>query len=255
MLSTSKTAVITSEDFLANYFDDPIEIERNVLHGELRKVNTKVTGEYGFYEPYPPSRLPTGSKIKEQAERLQSLLERIVSMGALDLGLSRHMLRLAKRLRTRAIAAAVLENFDFFAPVVRDVMLYLERVQNQQMFEQNLPRLLEVTATRSARIPFVRRWLEWYIATSGFGGRVPELRSFVEMGSIRSRALLALNTKEVAWVRDYKDRLSEMGPWDKWAVIFASKALSKSERRPWLDTFETSDDLVARSVARFVRGT
>ena len=70
-----------------------------------------------------------------------------------------------------------------------------------------------------------------------------------ELG-LRPLALLAKHEQDLAWVRERKETWGNNSPWDRRAIIWASTALPRDERNPWLRLVEQNGDHLDRAVAQ-----
>ena len=253
-VSSSKTKIIASADFVAEHLNNPDVVEKQQLHELLANV----TSEHSAYGEmsYIAMEGDVTENLEMQRVVMNDLLEEILSRGVLDLGLARHLLRRCKKNRIRAIVPGLLENFDFFAPVIRDVVLYLDKVTNPRFIEENtttFSTLIENSET--ARLPFVRFWLERYFAENPKYLLDAGIRHYVlESGDICNQATAALKSKNIPWVRQMRTRIDTLGPWEKRAVIIASQILAKQERLTWLGNLEQhAQSKIERWVIRWVR--
>ena len=54
------------------------------------------------------------------------------------------------------------------------------------------------------------------------------------------RASAAITTRDIAWVRDHRDQLANLGNWERRALLNAARILPTDERRPWLQLAESN---------------
>src|SRR5262249_25556683 len=183
------------------------------------------------------SSLPDTDKIRIQAEALRRLMEEIVKQPTLELGLARHILLRARKLRSRAILRQVLAYFDFFTPVISEVVLYLDTVTTPDVIERNLARFEDLLSSSAlVKLPSVRHWLASYLGGHPAFYQSPIVKSYLDSdGDIRNRAICAKVNRHVSWVRYHKNRISNYGPWEKRAVLHAATVLSRDERRHWME--------------------
>jgi len=80
------------------------------------------------------------------------------------------------------------------------------------------------------------------------------LPKYKDILRIRDSALIALNKKDVTWLKDYKEGIDVLGPWDRRAVIFSSQLFSKDELNPWINLMANSRDIIDKSIALYVKG-
>jgi len=257
-LSSEKTEIFESKRFIKEYLQDPEVIERDEIHKELENITTMLSSDYALVEPITDiESLPNEDRFEIEASVLQKLLDKIIQRDVLDLGLARHILRRAKKLKSRAIVVKLLENFDFFAPVIRDVVLYLNAITNQSMIEHNHDRFIQILSkSDTINLPYVRYWMRDYFVRYPDFVRYQPISDFLDRKNddIRSGAIFAKKNRKVSWVRSHKDKLSNHGSWDRRAIIFSATALSRDEKNHWMNLImKTSDNLVDKSLAKLVK--
>lgn len=156
-----------------------------------------------------------------------------------DLGLARVLIRKAKINRIEFVSNIIFDNFDFFSPVINDVILYFQTILSKEWISLNSDRLLSITHSTSMQQNMVRYWTEWFFASNEFLLQVPEIRRFVfQSDSVEIQALAALTSKNVAWVRDSKKQVYYVGEKGKRAILRSTKILPKDERDNWLKNIE-----------------
>ncbi len=256
-LSPSKTLLMRSNEFLATHLDAPVAHRRRQLHND---INT-ITAHYAFLdsvEPHQPLRGPSDDDPPEaRRQRLLDLMTGLCEMGELDLGVARHVLRTCRRYRLRAIVPLLLEHFNFFAPVLNDIVFYLDRVSNPSFWDFNADRLHEICVdSATTGLPFGRMWLAELVARAAPLLEQDRFRQWVyQSGEFAAAATAAMAFRDVAWVRAQQSRLDEFGPWDRRDLIRASAILPRDERGPWLDTLrQNPSSLLERCVVSWAAG-
>lgn len=228
--------MVKSNAFVTNHLDAPTELRRRQLHG----VIDTIAAHYGHVESADPAQSSGGSGEDEspsvRRDRLVDLMERLCEMEKLDLGVARHVLRTCRRYRLRAIVPLLLEHFDSFAPVLNDVVAYLDHVSTRGFLEFNADRIHELCAdSATAAIPFGRMWLAELVARSKPLLKQPRFRHWVyQSGEFTAAATAAIALRDVAWARSQRARIDELGPWDRRDLMRASIVLPRDERGPWL---------------------
>ena len=66
---------------------------------------------------------------------------------------------------------------------------------------------------------------------------------------LRGEALIARARGDIPWVRQYKERWRNCGPWDRRAIIWAGSVLKDDERHAWRKTVLATEDPLDRAVA------
>lgn len=255
-LSGDKTEILSSDGFKKKYINDPERLYKDKLHKSLEEIRLCVNEDYPSYEPIEIEELPPEHQIRIQGESLRELLDEIIKLEKLDLGLARHILRRAGRLRTRSIYKSILTNFDFFTPVIRDVGIYLDRVTNNKTIEHNIADFINIIKTSEGRhLKFVKYWLDYIFSKYPKFTEYKEIQLFINKEStIRNKAFQARQQKNIAWVRDHKNRLIEFADWDARAIIFSSSVLSKDERDKWMTNIIGSNrDILLKIIAKHMK--
>jgi len=253
-VASSKTKILTSVDYVAEYLSKPEVVERQRLHELLANFVSEISayGDASFVEVESE----VTDNLEVQRVVMSDLLEEVLARGTLDLGLARHLLRRCKKNRLRMIAPDLIQNFDFFAPVIRDLILYFNKVTNARFIQNNLDAFGSlVENSEMANLPFVRYWLEYYFAENPDYLADLRIRRYVMVnGDVCNQAHAARKSNNVMWVRQMKSRIDTLGPWEKRAVIIASQILAKQERMAWLGNLEQqAQSHLERWVIRWVR--
>ena len=241
-LSSDKTLIMDSGSFTERYLQSPEVLEIQEAHERLRSLDT-----YDSYEEMVPDGPPDVSVI-------ENLMNLLCSRPVFDLGLARHILRRCGRYRIRAIIPKLFERFSLFAPVMPAVALYLEKVTSESFIERNLEAVAALDDCSTARIPFVRLWLDNYVSRYLGYLRDDRIRRLIMSSpSIRAQATGAQMLRDIAWMRRRKSEVDSLGAFDRRQVMRASAILPSSERIPWLRSIlRNHDSVVDRAVARWL---
>ncbi len=244
-VSSEKTQLHTSAEFTAKHFHNHYEDEKSELRDSLEEFNP-------YADDYDESDFDD-----EPDDELVTAIQRVINYEHLDLGLARSVIRTARRNSIDVIAQYLLEHFDFFAPVVNDVVLYLHEVTDSPMAHALRPKLEAIANSPALDTQLVRFWIESYVAQYPEYMASPALSQLVYGGTnIDNQALAAITTKNVAWVRSHKASIYNLGGWGRRAVLHASRILPSDERIHWLKLFSgNSPVLLDRWVAKWVQET
>jgi len=223
-LATDKTQIVSVTQFLADDLQNAYQLERLELLDSVEVLN-----------PY--------TQEVEQKEVLAATapkatidaLEKLIAFGNLDLGIARAVIRTAKAYRINAPAIILFRNLNYFAPVANDVFLYMQKIWNQDMSKELVHVIEELLTPIAPPSMGLRHWLAWFLAGQTELMKSARIKNFVfsapDLG-IQARAAVACNN--LAWVREQKTAIYNMGSWDRRAVLFASQILPKDERENWL---------------------
>lgn len=189
--------------------------------------------------------------------RLTAAIQKIIKYEHLDLALARSVIRTARRHSLPVLAEHLLSRFAFFAPAVSDVVLYLQEITDDGVAAELRPIIEKLLPSAALDNQLVRFWIEWYLAQHSEFLSSDKIRKFIFGGSnIENQARAAIATSNVAWVRNHKTGVYNLGGWARRAVLSASRVLPSDERFHWLKMFiNNSPVAMDRWVAKWVQET
>jgi len=250
-LSSQKTKLLSRNTFVGEYVKSPEADERVRIHDRLEEF-ADVTDLYAV----DLGTRPVGQRHRGEIQRqvLCDLMDDICSKPVLDLGLARHVLRRCRKLRTVLIVDQLLRHFDLFAPVVRDVVLYLDEVASPSYLRRNEALIAEIIgSSETVALDYVRFWVGYFIGLKLPFFTDPLFHRFVFEGPhLDNQAVAALRIRDLSWVRERKVQFDSLGDRERRAVLHASFVMPKDERHHWLDVLTPRDYLEAL-VIRWVR--
>ncbi|WP_341909363.1 RNA-directed DNA polymerase [Polaromonas sp. YR568] len=243
-VSSEKTELLDSKAFTEKHFHNHYADEKADLIESLEEFN-----------PYSDDF--DEDEFDDPDDELIEAIQKVIKYDHLDLGLARSVIRTARRNSIDVIAEHLLEHFDFFAPVVNDVVLYLHEVTDAAMPAKLRPHLEAIVESPALDAQLVRYWVESYIAQYKEYMASPILRGLIYSGTnIENQAIAAITTRNVAWVRHHKASIYNLGGWGRRAVLNASRVLPSDERVHWLKLFSANTPLLLdRWVAKWVQET
>jgi hypothetical protein len=249
-VSSEKTFVMNSAEFVQTHLHNFYADEKVQLLETLQVFNPYMD-EFEEVEP------EVADEEAQQHAQMLEAIEKVINYEHLDLGLARSVIRTARRNSVPVIATHLLESFDFFAPAVNDVALYLNEVTDPELARELCPLLEELLISPALESQLVRFWIEWYVAQYPEFMQSAKIHQFVFGGTnVENQARAAITTKNVAWVRDHKAGVYNLGGWARRAVLHASRVLPSDERNHWLRLFIGNSPVVLdRWVAKWVLET
>jgi len=69
---------------------------------------------------------------------------------------------------------------------------------------------------------------------------------------MRDQALVARRRLDRTWVKDYKNGIDVLGPWEKRAVLYAASVLSEDEAVHWMQGVASGGDILETAIAKHV---
>jgi hypothetical protein len=190
-------------------------------------------------------------KFQVLSSTYYELFEKSTSSLAMDFALLRHLLRRAARYRIRNLVPLVLSNFERLLPVLRESIVYLNRVINKEIVIDHQQQFNSILSAHYMRLPFVNLWISYLLQNQNFND-VNLLTNYDAIHYIRGKALIAMRRHDTTWVKSYRDGVDVLGPWDKRAVLYSSSVLSSDEMKAWAAAVGDSGDIIDKSLALFM---
>ncbi len=148
---------------------------------------------------------------------------------SIDYPLLRHILSKATRYRIRSIVTLVLDNFERLLPLIREMVIYLNRVINDEVVTRYKTQFESIVSAYYTQLPFINLWIARLLANKCFN-------------------TINLPTN----YNGFRDKVSVLGPWDKRAVIYSSALLPLDEMKSWIGSIAASGDIIDESISSFL---
>ena len=252
-IGSAKTKLQPSIDFLA-WLEDP---ERKEQEEKERILDERIAMWFGYAITGGDDSEETHSN-EDVEEALAPLFDEALNHDPLRAGMLQYILRRATSIRSCILYPMVLDNLETLIPVFRDVCLYILRTLPDSFdFVRKVGDRLRIVAQESyLSCPYVRMWVLHLLQEK------PAMTEYVtameladsarsELG-IRPRALLARAFKDIPWVRQKKEEVMNLSPWDKRAVIYAADILPEDEKKHWLRLIKKKGDILDKTIATYV---
>lgn len=267
VFSGEKSRILSVKKFIKYYFKDEEKEEERELLKKTEELAREKFNELEFdfdISPYDSFDEDTEEKLEEQYEKIynevsenehfkilsdtyKEILEKTIDSKILDVPLMRHIFRNATKYRVRSIIAPTLKNFEFLIPIIREVVIYLNKVVNEKTISHYKKELNAILNSPTMRLPFVNMWISYLLQNNNFNA-INMPKNYKCILQIRDMALLARRKEDTTWVKDYKDGLDVLGPWDKRAVLYSADILSKDEMKHWAKHVSSGGDIIDKSI-------
>jgi len=254
-LSSSKTEIISKDTFVGKYLENPENVEKTHIHEALSEMIEPQSAYQIYEEDEDESEEPTESDVRPTV--MISMCQKLLALGKLDLGVARHILRQCRKYRIRAVSTLILDNFDYFSPVISDVVLYLDKITNARFIELNLAKFESlITENNFAKLPFIQLWMSEY-----FRKNPSFLNSTIIAGYV-SRSLHheafadhIIESSNLAEFRTLRSNLNEASDRKRRAIFKASLVTAKDDRDAWLSSISRryANNIVDVSVIKWVK--
>lgn len=229
-----KTRIVESQVFLQEELQNQYQIEKLEILSEI-----EVGNPYGCESKIAPVELD-----EEAGATLLKALERIERHEFLDLAVARAIIRRAKANKVQELAIHLIRKSSFYRPVINDLVLYLDAVTGPDNIHRISAAIQEMLFDQSFDDKATAEWFSWYVSKHRGLVSDDEVRQILNYSDgLRYRAAAAVTLGNVSWVRTHKDKVLNLGPWDRRAVIFAAQILARDERDKWLRSLSRSGSL------------
>lgn len=265
VFSGEKTKILSTSDFADQYSmnekrQEAIEIFKVTEAKAFERIEAmlSVFSPYGFdgiidEENFDKvyAQISDEKQFVILSESYSKMLTESLASKHLNTSLIRHILRRATHYRIRVLIPIVLDNFEKLIPLIREMVIYLRKTMNAKSIETFSEKFNRLTDSPFYKLPFVNLWLAFLFEHNLFE-QIGLPNSYSEIISKRSQALIALRKQDRTWVKDFRDALETLGPWDKRAVIFSSTLLSHDEMVHWLSPVANRGDMIDNAIAHLL---
>lgn len=267
VFSGVKTKIEKVDYFLKNTYlneekEEAIAIaskQEEITFDKIESLHEKVFSWDNLYGESPEIDEATFEKIYKEVGKTEEfkiladtycdLFQKEIDKEKIDNGLLKHILWRVINCRMRCLIPIIFENFEKVTPFAKEISIYLSRVLNKKAVEHNKEAIKKIISNEYCKLPYINTWLSHLLQQKNFGDieLAPD-----DILQIRDKALIARERKDTTFIKDHKNNLDVLAPWDKRAVIFSSIILSKDEISSWLALIQSKDDIIDRSLASYV---
>ncbi|WP_238904901.1 RNA-directed DNA polymerase [Clostridium sp. YIM B02506] len=268
VFASSKTELVSVQDFLNNYKEDEEnqeEIVKNSIKTELLDEKLQIIFEDIYKEsPYSffNSRLPHdaiktyGITEEEEAEILENcyftILKSLLDEENLNYSFIRYIIKKATKFRVSNLVETILDKFDFFMPVIREISIYLKTVLDTELIIKYEEQLKNIWFSPYIDIEYINRWISFLFQHDNFIEFNRNNLDLKSVKSVRDKAIFAYKLRNTSWFRDYRDGVEQLASWDKRAVLYASSVLPYSEMKEWVTSVASAGDIIDKAIAAYI---
>jgi len=248
-LASGKTLIMESKKYISEFLHNPYDLEKEEIFESLEIFNP-YTGEVETNE----------DEVDADAVAEQAFIEAInqaISQKSLDVGLAKGIIRRARKMNSPVLISPILDNFEFFLPVVSDAMIYISQIIGDSDPSLFLVEIESIADSSSMKNPLARYWMEWFIAHHSELLEGVKSRTLINTSiNIENQAIAAITGNNIAWVRQMKSQIYNMSARGRRAVLYSTKILPSDERTHWLKmTIGSTQFLIDKWVATWVLAT
>lgn len=240
VIQSGKTYIQSSEAFVSQNLQDPQRLFEGEVEDRLDELVDRLNEDTGYELTIDDM---SEEEVGEEVQNcLDSLFRESLRATPTRFGTIRFVLREAARWGGDGITELVIERLESLTPIIGEVCRYLRKAI-PDLTPKEL-RQLGNALLRVARKSAYARSDFLAICVLDLLAAFPQMTSFrralafaqwkAPTLGVRPQALLASAYEEVFWVRQHKEELMDLGPWDRRALIWAASVLPASERGSWL---------------------
>jgi hypothetical protein len=220
-------------------------VEKQKLHSKINEIEF---GEYQLPQKQPEfDDLKEPDKFKLRAKAYAELFLQAVSFDKVDLGLMRHILRQAGRYKVRSILPLIFEHFDNLLPVIRELVIFFSRVLTDKTAKRYEKEFLNLLDKPYLNDEFINIWIFTLFQDLSFNHTDIKI-DYSKIRRVREKAMIARRSNDKTWVKEIKDSIDALGPWDKRAVIHSAIVLSRDECSHWLGLIGSKGEILEKAV-------
>jgi len=262
VLSGEKTNIHPMKRFRKEFLRNEEKEENAAIMAKAEKMAHKKADElldyitpydsFDYDEEYEKAlaEIMDDEKFKLLSDTYHELFKKSIS-SPIDFILIRHILRKAARYRIRNLVSLVLDNFERMLPVIREVVIYLNAVINDEIVSIHKKEFEIILLSHYMRMQFVNLWVSHLLQNQHLS-RINLPVNYEKIQSIRGKALIALRRQDTTWVRDFRDNIDALGPWDKRAVLYSSSILPPDEMTHWVSIAAAGGDIIDKSISSYL---
>ena len=179
----------------------------------------------------------------------------MVKKSPLDLGFTRALIRQAKARKIEELIPAIISHFDYFLPVVNNIVLYLNDVTNDRTLPILTSFFSKWVVSNSTQNELPRYWIEWYITRHPEFLKNKQICDFLfSSPNVITQARAAVLQNNLSWIRSKKSAMLTSGSWERRAILYASQILPTDERKHWLQQIEKdSPYILDKCISKWLR--
>ncbi len=263
VLSGEKTKIFTMDRFHEISFKDAQEEEnRSILARANERAQEKIDVLFENLPPYTED-IDWGEEYDKAFQKiiedehfilLSDTYADLFSKSlvtSMDLSLLRYILIKARGYRIRSILPLVLDNFERLLPLLREVIIYLYAVINDDVVVRYKTQFETILSSYYTNLPFINLWIARLLSNKCFN-TIDLPKNYNSFPDIRSKSIIAQRRQDTTWVRSFRGKLTHLGPSDKRGIMQSLHILPLQEMQPWISSIAASGDIIDESIASYL---
>lgn len=246
-LQAQKTKILTSDKFIDQILETPVQKEINSLVSEFDAI---IDG-LGLVNPYDLiDYWDLSPEYQEQIDslNLENLLYEQLKKDEIDIPTTKFLINRLGQLQNTEPINEILKSIDDLHPVLPEIIRYLSDIEDcltpEKRIEIGALLLEKLQDSILSNLEFNKMQIMSIFAKSNKWGNSERLARFYSFESdafFRRKVLLALGKSgQDFWLRTKKVNLDQMAIWDKRAFLYAASCFPKDERKHWYNAVKNA---------------
>ena len=263
VFSGEKTNILQVEVFKEKYYRDEQREEEirtmNKVEEKAQDVYNDILSNFSPYSYEVPdieyedilNEIYENEKFSILCQTYYEIIKENLEKEFPDYVLLRHILKRSAYYRIRTPYKLLLMNYEKMVPIMREFVIYLNKSSNENSVNENINEINQLFDWHYYKtIPYINIWLSSLFQNNIFKDITVNENNILH---IRDKAFYAILKQNIIWAKELKEKIDILGPWDRRSVINSSQLLSKDERIHWLDFFLSSDNVIEKSIAKYIK--
>jgi len=265
VLSSAKTKISAVDEFFEGFVDPEKEEESAFLErvteealGELAKKCPSVKMGYDNIEEIAVfekaeefrrifEEIKKKKPYKIMADSYHKSLKKELKKDKPDYNTMKYVIRRSSQAGVRCLMPLLLQNFEKCIPIIKDYIQYIDNFLSEAIAEEYEADFDTMLKSPYVELNLVNKWVSHLFQNRIFN----DSKFDIDYGLIiekRDKLLVAYRKHDLTFIKEYKDNIDLLGPWEKRALLLASSVLSKDELRPWLALVKAKSNVLEKSV-------
>lgn len=162
--------------------------------------------------------LSEGENFNALSESYTEIIEQNLHASNINYKIMKHVIKQCKKHRIKKPINIIIANFNKCYPIIREVSLYLHEIIDKKIIDRNRERFEEIIIS-SINFPYINEWIAYILQNKSFDKEFH--LDYENILTYRNRFLLAMNRKDVQYIRSFRSKVHEMNKSDLRAYIYS----------------------------------
>ncbi len=272
IFSGEKTKICDVEIFKEKYFkNEEKQEDNNILNITEKKAMDEIENKIDLINQYDtgidpydmeedPENLDFGKIYKKMSKNDQfnilsnaytKIIKENINSKVSDYKVLKYVIRKCTHYRIKKPRKFILENFKLFLPILREVILYINKTVDNDFISKNIKLINFLFKSKYFKdYPYVNMWMSYLFQNKNFKHIHLKTES---INTLYDKAFFAKLKSDDIFIKDHKSNIDVYERRGRYALIYCSSLLSKDERNHWLKSIMKGDDILDKSIVKYVK--